>query len=100
MSRTALATAGLALSLLPWVFAFLSFMFGFGDPFHEDAEELRRLIDRRAYLVAIFTSLAAISLLLATGIAGYTIRVARMRALLTAVSCIAFAGMVLRFYAR
>jgi len=84
--------------LLTWVFAYLSFIYAFGDPLLPDPEELRRLIIRRAYLAMTFTSLTVISLISATWISGYTIGIARVRGLLAVVSSFAFVGMLLWMY--
>ena len=95
---SALASLGVVLSLLLWVFAYFSFVYAFGDVMHPDREELLRIVNQRAYLAMVFSILTVVSLLLAIWLSGYTLAVAKVRALVTALSCAAFVAVLLWIY--
>ena len=84
-----MATAGLILAVLAWVFGALAFGVRLGDPLIYDAEEFRRALGKELALSHLFSVLAVLSLLAATWLSGYAFSVAKVRAITAGVICLA-----------
>jgi hypothetical protein len=95
---SALATLGIVLSLLLWIFAYLAFVYAFIDVTNSDPKKLQRIVTQRVYLAMLFFILTLLSLFAATWLSGYTVAAAKVRAVITGISCTAFVGALLWIY--
>ena len=89
-----MATAGVVLAVLAWVFGALAFGVRLGDPLVYDAEEFRRALAKELALSHLFSVLAMLSLLAAVWLSGYAFSVAKVRAITAAGICLALVGVL------
>ena len=85
-----LANFNVGLSLSIWVFAYLALPYIFGDVFSENPDELKLMIEHRAFISSVLISLMMGSLLLATWLSGYLIVHTKWRAIIAGFSCVTF----------
>jgi len=96
---SALATLGVALSILLWVFASLAFVYAFFDVgSYSNPEEMHRVVIQRAYLQMVFSILAVLALFIATWLSGYTFSAAKVRGSIAVFLCSAFVVVLLGIF--
>jgi hypothetical protein len=88
-----LATLGVLLSVLLWLFAYIAF-----DYIFVDVKGDREVYVHRANLAVVFSTLAVLSATAATWLSGYTFAAAKVRASITALLCAGFVGALLSIY--